>query len=96
MKLLTEEIIKKLPPLYSQENNPDPLVMVKFFDPFSQWTWYAIEYDPKERIFFGFVVGFEEEMGYFSLDELESIGRIERDEYWKPVRLSLVKAGKVR
>lgn len=96
MKLLTKEIIKKLPPLYSQENNPDPLVVVKFFDPFSQWTWYAIEYDPKERIFFGFVVGFEEEMGYFSLDELESIGRIERDEYWKPVRLSLVKAGKVR
>lgn len=96
MKLLTEEIIKKLPPLYSQENNPDPLVMVKFFDPFSQWTWYAIEYDPKERIFFGFVVGFEEEMGYFSLDELEEIGHIERDEYWEPTPLSLVKSGKVR
>ena len=37
------------------------------------WTWYGSEYDSKERIFFGVVVGHEREYGNFSLDELEAI-----------------------
>jgi hypothetical protein len=62
---------------------------VKYFDPFSQWTWYATE-GQQERddfIFFGLVFGFEKEFGYFSLTELESVGRIERDLYFKPTPL---------
>lgn len=44
MKLLTKEIANKLPPLYSQENKgTDAIVYVKFFDPTSQWTWFATE-----------------------------------------------------
>ena len=31
MKLLNDELIKTLPPLYSTENNKDPLVLCKFF-----------------------------------------------------------------
>ena len=57
--------------LYSQENQKDPPVVCKFFDPVGSWTWYAIEgsqlaqdgyFDtdkPKvDFLFFGFVVGF--------------------------------------
>ena len=101
MKLLTKEIISKLPKLYSQENNPDPIIQVKFFNPVGSWTWYGIEFSPEEGLFFGYVVGQESELGYFSLSELESakgplgLG-IERDLYWTPVPLSKVKSGAVR
>lgn len=98
MKLLTKEILKKLPPLYSQENNPDPTVWVKFFDPTGSWTWYAAEgsQEGDDFIFFGLVKGFEEELGNFSLNELARFrGKfglgIERDRYFKPVPLSQIR-----
>jgi len=101
MKLLTKVIEKQIPPPYSTKDQGDPIVVAKFFTPWSFWTWYVLEYDPKERLFFGYVTGFEDELGYFSLDELESIRgpfglKIERDLYWKPVPLSKVKSGEVR
>jgi hypothetical protein len=66
MELLTKELREQLPPLYSQEHEADPLVLCKFFTPDTQWTWYAIEFDGSD-VFFGWVVGFEQELGYFSL-----------------------------
>jgi hypothetical protein len=95
MKLLTKEIRKRLPPLYSQENNPDPLVICKFFYPDFSWTWYAIEFDGNDLVF-GYVAGFECELGYFSLSELLSnrgkLGLpIERDLYFEPTPLSQVR-----
>jgi hypothetical protein len=83
-KLLTKEIEKRIPKLYSQENAKDPQVAVKFFSPYSNWTWYATEGERTEDgdfRFFGLVDGFEKELGYFSLNELASatfrFGRIE-------------------
>ena len=90
MELLPKDIEKLLPPLYSQEEQGEnALAVVKFFTPRTSWTWYASEYDPAERLFFGVVVGQEREFGYFSLDEMEAIEgpaglRIERDLYWRP------------
>lgn len=85
MKLLTKEIKKKLPVLYSNEkkNPEDVKIIVKFFDPMGSWTWYATEFDG-DNLFFGYVRGFGNELRYFSLSELESIGKrrmigIERD-----------------
>src|SRR5690348_14778005 len=81
--LLPERLKERMPPLYSQENEDDPLVQCKFFDPVGSWTWYATEGSPvdedgyfdtdKEKVdflFFGYVIGFEAELGYFSLEEL--------------------------
>ena len=95
MKLLTKEILKRLPKLYSQEDIEDPIVQVKYFDPCGSFTWYATEFDG-EDIFFGKVVSHlcpEGELGYFSLSELKSIKRpmglvIERDLYFTPKPLS--------
>lgn len=90
MKLLTKGILKKLPALYSQDGKgEEAIAQVKFFCPWNGWTWYASEFDPKDRIFFGVVVGHERELGNFSLDELASVTgpmglRIERDLYWSP------------
>ncbi len=92
MKLLTEEIKKRLPKLYSQDNVEDPIAQVKFFCPWNQWTWFACEYDGEDT-FFGKVIGHETELGYFSLSEMQSITgpgglTIERDLYFKPKPLS--------
>lgn len=112
MKLLTDEIKATLPALYSQEQNPDPQVVAKFFCPWGNWTWYATEGSPvnadgemippgdteqetADFLFFGWVVGCEAELGYFSLSELESVRGplglgIERDLNFAPKPLSEV------
>jgi len=51
----------------------DPIVWFKFFHPRSTWTWYLTEYDLEERLAFGLVAGAETELGYFSIEELESV-----------------------
>jgi hypothetical protein len=94
MQLLTDELRKKLPPLYATEGESDPLVVAKFFLPATEWTWYAIEFDGKD-IFFGYVVGHYPEPGYFSLHELEAVRgpydlAVERD-HFTPMPLSQVR-----
>src|SRR5947209_2748145 len=95
MNLLTKELRERLPALYSQEQVSDPLVICKFFTPDSGWSWFALEFDG-EDVFFGWVVGFEHELGYFRLSELEQARGpfglpIERDLHFVPTRLSQVK-----
>ena len=91
MKLLTKELEKKLPALYSTEEVEigEKEIVCKFFTPDSSWTWYAVEYDPEEGVFFGLVDGHEKEWGYFTLADLESIRGglglpVERDMYFTP------------
>ena len=96
IKLLTKDLRRKLPPLYSTEKCADPIVYAKLFTPDSGWTWYVLEFDG-EDLFFGFVIGLDSELGYFSLSELESVRgplglAVERDLYFKPRLLSEVKA----
>jgi len=92
MKLLTQQIRKRLPPLYSQESKGGKAVaVVKFFTPTSSWTWYATEFDGRDT-FFGLVAGHEKELGYFSLAELQGVRGplglgVERDIYWQPKTL---------
>ena len=89
MKLMTEDLRKKMPGLYQQEKlGGDAVVHAKYFTPDSNWTWYATEFDGRDT-FFGLVDGFEKEFGYFSLSEMQSVRGpmglpIERDLYWKP------------
>jgi hypothetical protein len=90
MKLMTEAIESSLP---TRNESDDAQAVVKYFTPDADWTWYATEYDPESRLFFGLVDGFERELGYFSLDELEQLRGplglpVERDLYWKPTPLS--------
>ena len=80
------------PALYSQEaKGLDALARVKFFTPDSSWSWFASEFDG-EDLFFGLVVGHENELGNFSLSELQSVRGplglpIERDFYFEPTTL---------
>lgn len=92
-KLLTREIRKLLPKLGETEGQDDEaIVQVKFFCPYSDWTWYATEYDGVD-MFMGLVDGCEEEYGPFSFHELVNLKMkvfgtevpgIERDCHFKP------------
>lgn len=64
MKLITEEFeaLFKDYPLYSQEDEKDALVIAKLFDPCGSASWWLTEYDPKEKIAFGFVTGLVQDL----------------------------------
>src|ERR1700680_1540712 len=95
MKLLSDELRARLPPLYSQEAEDEPMVYAKFFLPGTGWTWYVTEGSEQEGdfLFFGFVVGLDSEFGYFRLSELESVAsrlglHVERDLAFRQGRLT--------
>ncbi len=94
MKLITKILEKQTPRLYETEDFSDELKIVQFklFDCMSKWTWYIIEYCQEEKLAFGLVDGQEQELGYISISELESLGwRIERDLNWQPRSLAQLK-----
>ena len=98
MKLMTKKLVKRFAQVGSQENDKDPIIIAKFFNPTGAGTWFATEYEPKTRTFFGYVSIFgdwNDDWGYSSLDELQSYkGRfglgIERDLYFQEKRASEV------
>ena len=108
LPLLDAESRAKLPPLYTGEKTRqgiDALALVKFFSPDAGWVWFASEGSPvdadgyfdtdKEKVdflFFGLVIGYEIELGYFSLSELTNTRgpfglSIERDKFYQPKTL---------
>lgn len=104
MKLITKAVEKAAPPLDSTGMDDalqaakgytigDRTVVAKFFDPTGRFTFYMLEYDPKQRLGFGWVVsplGPDcDELGYVSIDELEGVKGafglgIERDRLFSP------------
>lgn len=106
MKLMTKEIAEKLPKLRSTESQEDPMAVVKYFDPSGSWTWYVTEGEQikddndnptGDWLFFGLVIGWERELGYFRLSDLQDCKKglkgiqalpIERDLYWEPTKIS--------
>ena len=96
MKLVTKTLEKRFAEVGRQEHVKDPIIIAKFFNPQGTGTWLATEYDPVDKIFFGYVSIFGDhcdEWGSFSLKELEDYkGKfglgIERDLYWKEAKSS--------
>ena len=97
MELIPEELLNKIPDLYETERNINPICHIKIFTPDSIFTWYIIEISKEDKsTCYGFVKGFESELGYFSLSELESIKGalglgVERDISFKPTALEIVR-----
>ena len=99
MSLIPQDIFNKIPNLYETENQKDKICYVKLFLPNSNWTWYIIEINKQDNnTCFGFVDGFEKELGYFSLKELANIRdalgvKVERDISFKPTKLETILKG---
>jgi hypothetical protein len=97
-EILLDDVRATVPPLHSQEGIRDPIVHLKFAG--SGWIWYVTEGSPVDDdfIFFGFVIGPEEEWGEFSLSELTACARsgvpITRDVHFKPKRFSQIMSRK--
>lgn len=97
MDLLDGQHRAVLPKLYANEKlGLNAIAPIKFFTPDANWTWYPTEYDGIDT-FFGLVAGFEVELGYFSLTELEGIRgpfglHIERDNFYTPTTLRQLQA----
>lgn len=93
-KLLPSDLRTRLPRLSTQQALEDPVIHAKFFFPASAWTWLVTEGQPEgsDFLFFGYVIGFEAEWGYFTLRQLEEVNIkgivIERDLYFEPIRFS--------
>lgn len=94
-RLLDDALRNSLPKLRQQSDVSDPVVFAKFFFPAAGWTWFVTEgeaTDNDDFLFFGYVIGFEAEWGYFSLKELEEVNVkgivIERDCYFETDKFS--------
>ncbi len=96
MTLLPDYIRRQLPPIYAQEElGEDAVVHIHFFVAGGRGDWWITEGSPEDDdfIMFGLCdLGFPE-LGYVSLNELESVGVVERDLYWKPKTLGEVREG---
>lgn len=95
---MTKELEEEFKKVGSQEDVRDPVVVCKFFNPCGQATWWATEYNSRNKEFFGFVNLIGEdfaEWGNFSLKELEEITlpfglKIERDLYFTSQPISKI------
>ena len=93
---MTKALEKRFAKVGRQEKVEDPIIIAKFFNPTGGGTWLASEYNPKDKIFFGYASIFGDhcdEWGYFSLEELEDYkGRfglgIERDLHFTETKSS--------
>ena len=96
--LLTNEQLKSIPNLYETENQEEKICYVKLFLPNSNWTWYIIEINKQDNnTCFGFVDGLEQELGYFTIKELENLRgqfglKVELDSSFTPTQLSKIRA----
>ena len=83
--------LRGLPRLYATENMAigEKLIHMHFF--LGGFDWYAAEYSPRERVFFGYAIFGNDldnaEWGYFGLRELTDLRtpegfEVDRDLYW--------------
>ena len=97
MKLLTKKLEKRFAQLGLQDHKEESVIVAaRYYTPDSFWSWYAVEYDPSDRMFFGLVDGRHVELAFFSLDELEDVRGlrsfpIERDLTWQECTLAEVR-----
>ena len=82
MKLLTKALEKKLPAIHSATNK----AYVKWFTPWTNWTWFLMEYNPETGECFGYVEGLEKEFGYFTLNQVQEV----RGKFGLPVERDLL------
>jgi Protein of unknown function (DUF2958) len=99
MKLLTKEILNRLPSNddTAESGIDDLTVQVKFFNPTGNGTWYVYSYDPDSGIGYGLCDLGYPELGAVSIPELEGFRGmfglgIERDIHFKPTPLREVMA----
>ena len=87
MRLMTNEIMEGLPTLYQTEDTAtdEKILIMRFYELNTDQQWFLCEYSHEEKIAFGYVIGHENEWGYFSLQEMEDIHTILQDKEFQPI-----------
>lgn len=71
---MTKELENRFKKVGSQRHNPDPIVIARYFHPYVYQTWFATEYEPTTKMFFGYICVFDKYRDVwknFALKELE-------------------------
>lgn len=95
--LIPESILENIPDLYETERSINPICHVKLFTPTSIFSWFIIEISKEDYdTCYGFVKGFESELGYFSLKEIKSLKGnlgvgVERDTSFTQTSLGIIR-----
>jgi hypothetical protein len=95
-KLITKPELAKMPGYLGQDGKGDnAIVLMHFF--MANYDFWVLEFDQENGEFFGYG-GFSNmpdcyELGFASVDEWVSLGRVERDLYWTPKTLGELKKG---
>ena len=90
MKLLTKKIRDKLISNHQKQDGTKTFnAELKLFNPTGMGTWYISELNQEPNKAFGLCDLYEQEFGYVSIDELQSIKLpfglgIERDKFFQP------------
>ncbi len=95
-RLLTKELLKKFEEVGTQSDTTDPIVVAKYFSPYSSVVWFATAYDPIRQKFFGYFHGSQSEWGTWFYSELQDLSlnntgvipAIERDCGFQPKKFS--------
>jgi hypothetical protein len=94
---IPEELRAKIPQLGEASEQKDPMVWLKLTCEQAGWTWYVIEMQSlqQDAIFYGYRVGWDEELTHFNQSDLELLSAqwgfpIVQDEAFTPCRLSEV------
>jgi hypothetical protein len=77
IELLTKEIVDNIPNLYETDGHicAEKIVYARYFFPVGRAAFYATEYSPTEKLFFGYMISplddTCDEWGYLSLKDME-------------------------
>jgi hypothetical protein len=96
---IPEELRAKIPLLGEASEQDDPMLWLKLTCEPAGWTWYIIEMEPlgQDAIFYGYCIGWDEELTYFNQSDLELSSAewgfpIAQDGAFVPTRLSVVQS----
>lgn len=75
--LLPPWLEAELPSVERIREDADPMIYCAYFSPVSLWQWFAFSFDRQyglfsQGTFHGYVLGYEAEVGSFSLEEFRS------------------------
>ena len=83
------EAVFSVPKLYGQDGVKDKMIYLHYF--YRNQDWYITEYDRNSLEAFGYVnLGYGNEMGYMSIPEIVSNGKVELDFYFEPTLWSKI------
>lgn len=96
-RLILKSVEAKLEEQYNDNEERDPVALVKIFNPAGGQTWYVFGWDGCDTLYNLLHQPGGDSLGYASLNEMRSLRvmggmlGLERDLHWKPMRLSEIR-----